>query len=41
LRVVDLNMTVDECDSPPFANALPASWRTESAPGRVIALLED
>ena len=81
MRIVDLSMTVEECDSAPFAKdeyyfklkpivkwedkgfvsnivemtvhagtdqipsrvkviALPAKWRTESAPARVIALLD-
>jgi hypothetical protein len=42
-------MTVEECDSAPFAKeasrvkvvALPAKWKTESAPARVIALLDE
>jgi hypothetical protein len=54
MRIVDLSVTVEECDAAPFAKeeadqipsrarviALPAKWRTESAPARVIALLED
>ena len=81
MRIVDLSMTVEECDSAPFAKdeyyfkirpivnwedkgfvsnmvemtvhagthidtphqvvALPVKWTTESAPARVIALLDD
>jgi hypothetical protein len=53
MRIVDLSVTVEECDSAPFAKEeyyfklKPiVRWeekgaRTESAPARVIALLDE